>query len=276
MPDPSRAVVYLARKVDGERWLRRFLASLQAHPAGCPHDLIVILKGYGEGEVPAVLRDFAAAEVGDATGLLALRTMPFDDRLFATEAFFTVAEKYPHDAFLFFVSWAQVLAADWARFVFDGLFEAGYTLVGGSAGFESLGPDTPFPNPSIRTTGFALRRDDWLSLERGDLSVKYGGNLFEAGTHSMTKQILRRGGRIAVAGRDGRYYPPERWIESRTFRLGRQENLLFSDNRTEQFDLARPGKRRRLAEMNWGAGVAVEPVSLPAVLLRRLRARLGR
>lgn len=258
------AVVYLARKVDGGRWMPRFLASLQAQPSGRAYDLVVILKGHAEGEIPSCLRGFRAP------GLDSVLTMTFDDSRFATESFFAAAERFDHDAFLFFVSSAQVLAPDWADLMFQPLLSGRARLVGASSGFESLDGDTPFPNPSIRTTGFAMRRADWLALERGDLSVRYGGNLFEAGPQSMTKQVLAQGGGVLVVGRNGQTYPPERWRDSATFRLSRQENLLFSDNRTDQFALARPAKRRRLVVANWGEGVPLMPVSTPVIYLRRI------
>lgn len=266
MTDKRCAVVYLARKVDSNRWMPRFLGSLKAHAAGMSYDLVVILKGYSEGELPSYLHSFRAPELGQVL------TMTFDDSRFATEAFFVAAERFDHDAFLFFVSSAQVLTPDWASRMFRLLLEGRAQMVGASSGYESLDNDTPFPNPSIRTTGFAMLRGDWLALDRGDLSLRYGGNLFEAGPHSMTKQILRQGGAVLLAGRNGQTYPSEHWHDSATFRLSSQENLLFSDNRTDQFALARPTKRRRLAVANWGADVDVIPVSTPVVYTRRIRA----
>lgn len=257
------AVVYLARKVDSGRWMPRFLASLRAYPSGQPYDLIVILKGYRESDVPDYLRHFAAP------GLEQVLTMSFDDSRFSTEAFFAAAEQFNYDAFLFFVSSARVLGPDWVRHMFSPLLDGNAKLVGASSGFETLDLDTPYPNPSIRTNGFAMCRVDWLSLERGDLSIRYGGNLFEAGPNSMTKQVLRRGGKILLVDRDGSTYPLEAWRDSATFRLSRQEKLLFADKRTDQFDLALPRKRRRLAALNWGLDVPVVTVPAPIVFLQR-------
>lgn len=259
------AVIYLARKVDGLRYLPRFLFSLQRYPAGREYDLIIILKGYDEREVPACLEGFRAQ------GLGTVHVMTFDDDHFATEAFFAASERFTYSALLFFVSSARILAPDWGRIIFDTLADNNVRLVGGSSGFEPLNESTPFPNPSIRTTGFAIRRNDWLALERGDLSKRYGGNLFEAGPRSMTKQILQQGGTVLLVGRDGRRFPEETWRDSRTFRLSSQENLLFADSRTEQFDLSLPRKRQHMAELNWGKGVAVMTVPRTLIYLRRLQ-----
>lgn len=269
MASPRCAVVYLTRQVDGLRFLPRFLGSLQKYPAGMEYDLIVILKGYDREDVPRCLRGFRA------DGLRRIRTMVFDDSRFATEAFFVVAERFEYETFLFFVSSARVLGPAWAAHITAPLLTSKARLTGASSGFEMLNETTPFPNPSIRTTGFAIRREEWLALERGDLSIRYGGNLFEAGPQSMTKQILRSGGEIVLVGRDGQGFPLDAWTKSATFRLSDQENLLFADSRTDHFDLALPAKRRRLAVLNWGQGVDVVPISRHKVYARRLRSRIS-
>lgn len=269
MANPRCAVVYLARQVDGLRFLPRFLGSLQKHPAGMEYDLIVILKGYSDGDIPRCLRGFRA------DGLKRVRTMVFDDSRFATEAFFVAAERFEFETFLFFVSSARVLGPDWVARIIAPLLTSNVRLTGASSGLEALNETTPFPNPSIRTTGFAIRREDWLALDRGDLSIRYGGNLFEAGPQSMTKQILQAGGEILLVGRDGRGFPLDAWTRSATFRLSDQENLLFADSRTDHFDLALPAKRKRLAVLNWGQGVDVVPIPRHKVYARRLRARIS-
>lgn len=270
MASPRCAVVYLARQVDGLLFLPRFLGSLKKYPAGMEYDLIVILKGYNDGDIPRCLRGFRA------DGLKRVHTMVFDDSRFATEAFFVAAERFEFETFLFFVSSARVLGRDWVGSIVAPLLASKAQLTGASSGFEALNETTPFPNPSIRTTGFAIRRKDWLALERGDLSVRYGGNLFEAGPQSMTKQILRSGGEILLVGRDGRHFPLEAWKESATFRLSDQENLLSADTRTDDFDVALPAKRKRLAKLNWGQDVEVVAVPRYKVYLRRFRNRISR
>lgn len=262
-------VVYLARQSNSPRWMRYFLASLKRHPPGVPYDLVVILKGYAQGVGEQMLWGFKAP------GLDRIIPIAMEDSLFATDTLFRAAEAVDHDALLFFVSWSRILAPGWGSIMVEGLTQPGAGLVGGSSGFESLDSDTPFPNPSIRTTGFAIRRSDWLQLDRGDQTTKYGGNRFEAGPASMTKQILRQGKVPLVAGRNGQYYPPDQWCNSETFRLGTQSNLLFADNRTRDFAVARLTKRKRLAQLNWGPSVPVIPVSVLGRLVAKWRWRFN-
>jgi hypothetical protein len=84
------------------------------------------------------------------------------------------------------------------------------------------------------------------------LDTKRGGNFFEAGPNSMTRQIMQRGLVPVIVDRFGKSWNFEEWPQSRTFRSGQQERLLISDNRTYQYDIAGPAKRRRLAIQNWG------------------------
>mgnify|MGYP000421383245 CR=1 FL=1 len=55
------------------------------------------------------------------------------------------------------------------------------------------------------------------------------------------------------------------------YTIMQKENILFSDNRTDQFDLAGPVKRRLLVTANWGSEMPIVPVSTPVVYLRRIR-----
>ncbi|MEM1382243.1 MAG: hypothetical protein AAF713_13670 [Pseudomonadota bacterium] len=257
-------VVYLARQANHPRWLRFFLDSLQRHPAGAPYDLLVIQKGYPSKAPDPALIGF------QAPGLQAIHLHHASDATFATNTFFDLARAVEHTHLLYFVSWARVLAPDWARIMTAAAAAPGCGIVGASAGYEPLNDTTPFPNRSIRTTGFLVARALWLSLDPGPLTRKYDGNLFEAGPNSLTRQVEARGLLPVVAGRDGRVWGPEDWPESRTFRSGDQENLLFADNRTQDYAMGSLRRRRKLARLNWGDAAEVATVPPWTRLARRL------
>lgn len=261
--------IYLARAVNAPHWLDRFLDSLQRHNPGVPYDLTVICKGY-EGARPERLTGF------DAPGLERVIYRDASDETFATNTFVDVAHTLDHDALLYFVSWSRVLAPDWGRIILDGLEQPRTGIVGASAGWEQLNNDTPFPNRSIRTTGFCILRQRWLALDHGPLTHKYDGNLFEAGPNSMTRQIEMAGERALVAGRDGRFFEAENWAKSATFRFADQENLLFADNRTQQYHAAAMRKRRKLARLTWGEGASVTSIGPLTRLQRYLAWKYGR
>lgn len=258
------AVVYLARKVNPPHFLRAFLASLRRHPAGVPYTLVLLAKGYDPADPGlAALARFTAPD------LVAVEVRPVDDALFATAVFRDMGA-LPHDTLLFHVSWSRVLAPNWGRLMLDALARPGVGVVGASGGWECLNDTTPFPNPSIRTTGFAIRRELWAALDFGDQTVKYAGNLFEAGPNSMTRQIERLGLAPVVVSRDGRAWATPDWPHSLTFRSGDQQGLLIADNRTQDYATARLARRRKLARLNWGRTDIVRPAPFGARLYRRL------
>lgn len=62
------ALVHLVRSGNGPEPLRRFLDSYRAHPAGCEHRLVLLFKGFDDGEAElaaqrALARDLSIEEV---------------------------------------------------------------------------------------------------------------------------------------------------------------------------------------------------------------------
>lgn len=266
----SLGVVYLWRAQNHPKWLRFFLKSLIRHPAGANYDLIVIRKGFASDEPPRLPADFAAP------GLDAIRYVDVSDEIFATDAFFEAARAVEHERLLYFVSWARVLAPGWAAAMLAA--EAATPdcgVVGATSGWEALDETTPFPNPSIRTTGFLIRRKLFLAVDPGAGKVIRDGNRYEAGPDSMTRRIERKGLVAVVTGRDGQVYRTDDWPKARTFRAGDQENLLFADNRTHAYAAAGAKKRQRLAAMNWGDAAEIATPPVWRRLWRKLAWRMG-
>ena len=113
-------------------------------------------------------------------------------------------------------------------------------------------PFPRFPNPHLRTNGFAIRRRDWLDLVPGSLTGKWGGWKLESGHYSMTRQMLRRGLQVLVVDRYGQSYQPTEWSHSQTFRSGDQSHLLIADNQTRRFAAASRHERVALMQITWG------------------------
>jgi hypothetical protein len=110
-----------------------------------------------------------------------------------------------------------------------------------------------FPNPHVRTNGFIIRRKLLLECDFDVEETKLACNHFESGPGGLPERLAARGLRAILVGADGRTFEVDRWAESGTFRLGDQKNVLIRDNRVEEFALAAPGERERLALMAWGA-----------------------
>ncbi len=114
----------------------------------------------------------------------------------------------------------------------------------------------PFPNHHIRTNGFMLRREAFLSLRWPTIRTKVEALAFESGRDGLTRQIEARGKRVLVVGRDREGYDPRDWWRSNTYRAGDQRNLLVDDNRTRQFgefEALDASTKERIFINTWGA-----------------------
>ena len=104
----------------------------------------------------------------------------------------------------------------------------------------------------MRTNGFLIERELFLSLRGGTGLTKYDALAFESGRNSMTRQIGRRGLTVLVVGGDGVAYSPLEWPMSRTYRSGDQQNLMIADNRTEMYSRADPQGKELMRWLIWG------------------------
>lgn len=255
MSVPSVAVVHLVRRGNPGEYFLDFCRSYKAHAAGMSHDLLVILKGFHTTD---------PREVPDVGSLLPhARLMPVSDDGFDINAYRNAASTLPHDYVCFLNSHSMIEADNWLKSLYSAFANHIDTGVAGATGnWERLGPDQLFPNIHIRTNGFLIRRDVFLSLDFGPLATKRDCNQFEAGPDSLTRQLMRRELVARVVDSNGAAFVPAEWPVSRTFRSGRQENLLISDNRTRKYTRSLFRRRRKLATESWGAQAMVSRKSL--------------
>lgn len=257
MPDgaggaPPLCVVYLAWTPYGLECAERFLASYRRYDPGTPHRLLLLLAGPEDDRAPwrklfsSVPHE--TVEAGEGVDLGHYRTAV--DRV--------VAERY-----CFLNTVTAPLAANWLGRLEQALLVPGVGMVGATGSYETPNAVRPgplrrlrpgferFPNPHLRTNGFAMERELLLSLDWPSTLTRSKAVLLEGGSRSLTRQVQAHGLATLVVGRDGVAYPPERWRESATFRSGRQSNLLLSDNRTRHYQEAGPLVRRGLAWLAW-------------------------
>lgn len=249
-------VVHLVRRVNGIEPFRAFLDSYRAHPAGVPHELILLFKGFASEAETAVYRRLAE-------GLFAVALRVGEEGL-DLGAYAAAARQLTHRRLCFVNSYSVILHGGWLGAIERHLLEPGVGLVGTGGSLESAyssaprplrrwrGDFPPFPNPHVRTNGFALARARLLGLELPAPRGKLDALRLESGRNGITRQLLANGLRVVVVGRDGLAYPPPRWHESATFRSGGQINLLIADNRTRQYEQAGEDERAKLERMAWG------------------------
>ncbi len=245
-------LVYLAWTPYGIETAERFLASYRRHDPGAEHRLLLLLAG-PEGDRDPWRRAFAAVpheelEVGEGMDL---------------DHYREAAERVAAERFCFLNTSTEILAAGWLGHLERALLAPGVGVVGATGSWESpnavrpgplrrLRPGHPsFPNPHLRTNGFAIGRELLRELDWPTGIDKLGAVAVEGGYGSLTRQVQERGLEARVVGRDGVAYPPEEWYESRTFRRGEQENLLLADNRTRHYQDGGRLTRAFLAWLAW-------------------------
>lgn len=130
----------------------------------------------------------------------------------------------------------------------------------------------PFPNAHIRSNGFIVERK-WLTEHFPSAKpTKYAAYGFESGFRGLSKAVIERGRQLAIVDRRGNVFPPDRWHESETFRLGSQDGLIMADNQTRAFDAMPEPERDLHRMMSWGRE-RVEAKSVPSLGLPFGKAR---
>ena len=110
-----------------------------------------------------------------------------------------------------------------------------------------------YPNPHIRSTGFMMQRELFLEqVSNQTFNEKMDASYFESGRKSMTNNLLKKGYKLLVVGKNGKSYAMPEWPNSATFRHGDQKNLLISDNRTRESMNGGEGNKDLLTKMTWG------------------------
>lgn len=263
----SVAVVHLVRSGNPDHFLNRFLTSYDSHTAGMAHELVFLLKGFSDNERSRTRRKLQQRYTQSIF-------IEIDDTGFDIGAYKHAAKQVRQDYVVFLNSHSAIEADDWlAKLMRPFKIHADAGIVGATASWEQQDILTPFPNIHVRTNGFAVRRTDFLSVKAGLLDSKLACNQFEAGAHSMTRQLIERGLAAYVVGRDGRIFGKDTWPTSRTFRSGNQENLLITDNRTRHYQLGSSRHRTKVAVLSWGKLAEVTPLTLwqtVNMLMRRL------
>ncbi|MBK5229642.1 MAG: glycosyltransferase family 2 protein, partial [Thermoleophilia bacterium] len=235
----------------------RFMDSYRVHPAGVDHELIVAFNGV---ETPEQQAEFDAL-IADIPHRKVFLPHPMLD-LFAYRL---IADQVENDYIMFLNSYCQVLVDDWLELMLKHLRHADVGAVATTGSYESMSTPAPlplrpiryikfkrFPNPHVRPNGLMMRRETIQSLDWPPVIVKKDAWHLENGRNGISVQIVKRGLKLIVAGRDGVGYEVDRWRESETFRAGDQRNLIISDNRTDDYAQGDEAERAYLMRLAWG------------------------
>ncbi|MBI3441262.1 MAG: hypothetical protein HY052_05605 [Proteobacteria bacterium] len=253
------AVIYLERWCNKPYFSQTFLSSITRFTAGAGYDYVHVLKGFQEGTTSEPLEEYRKS--------VRLNTQVFrvSDEKLPTGTLLPILKELPHEKILLFMSWSRLLAPNWLRSylsAFDSVESCG--IVGATSGYERSNYKDltqPFPNIGVRTTGFMIDRRMFIDMADGYVTTRNDEINFESGTDGLTKKIMRRGLKPVVVDKAGKAWRAEEWPRSKTFRSGFQEGLLVADNRTYDYDVSPPKRRKWLAEINWGAEADAPPAS---------------
>jgi len=127
---PEIGVVHLVRRRNGLAPFERFLASYREHPAGVPHDLILIFKGFPFGRGTEAY-DQMLADVPH-------RRMYLADYGFDLRPYFKAVAMLEHRYLCFLNSFSRILASDWLAKLHRWVTAQGVGVVSATASYQSF------------------------------------------------------------------------------------------------------------------------------------------
>lgn len=276
------SVVHLVWMDYGIELFSKFLESYAQFPAGYPHDLVFLFNGVKELKDTDPYVDLARkAGLSFKTHLNYRRDQDL-------QAYFWVTERITTPHILFLNSYVRFLSNEWLAKYMNHSNSEEIGIIGATGSWLSyyrtvrninplkwqskaslkenlikyrtllkaefywkwLFPD--FPNPHIRTNAFLIRRDLMLSIRTKSLRSKFQAYLLESGLKSITRQILNKGKQVLVIDKNGNTHDPLKWPDAKVFWISDQENLLISDNQTQNYTNADSQGKKEMTANAWG------------------------
>lgn len=249
-------VFYLLRYINHPRWFRAFVRSMAIHSAGAPFDFVILAKGKLHS---SALRDLERFRAAPPKEVRSIRCHHLSDDGYDIHAYLEGAKIAKTPKVLFFNSYSRLFGDRWLE-IYDRGFDSlsPPSLVGATGSFEIIDRSTPFPNVHVRTNGFMMSREFFLSLSP-PAKTKADCQHFEAGPQGLTKKIFEAGGHCGIVTRSGCLIEPPAWPNIPIFRVDQQQELLVGDNRTHDYAIASLGKKRKLAAKAWGTDTLASP-----------------
>jgi hypothetical protein len=285
--NPDIALVYLARGIDGGlASASEFFESYQRHPAGVPHALYVIAKGWPDRAAYSALMETASRSS---------KVVDLPDDGFDLTAYHRLARDLREEWVCFLNTFCVIESDRWLERLGGALALPGVGVAGCFGSYGTLQPRVQnllfntreaartkppkavlgellayagdrwrtarsndrfpaFPNPHVRTNAFVLARETFVAFWQGKPipQTKRSVCAFESGSAGLTRFIEVRGQRAVVVGADGGVYEKDQWLESRTFRVPLNANNMISDNATRRYFADDRDRRRKKEFATWG------------------------
>jgi hypothetical protein len=267
-------VVHLVWGPLGINPFKNFIYSYLNYNSGLDHDLLIVFKD--------------CSKVDNYLDLLKLYDINYQTYIgnnigYDIKTYLDVSIQYCYDFFCFINSSSQILYNYWLSKLYNNILKKDVGIVGATGSWASLfynpyleshnryiiynimrhiwrktlkpklKPYDPFPNYHVRTNAFMISRNlfNYIGKDKS-LLTKEDSYRFESGKNGLSKQILKMNLKLLVVDKDGIAYEKEDWYKSKTFWQGNQENLLISDNRTNDYQNSGFAKRLLLSQNAWG------------------------
>ncbi|NMM20415.1 MAG: hypothetical protein HHJ15_10765 [Rhodoferax sp.] len=279
----SLALVYLARGADGGLpAAKAFFKAYHVYPPRCPHELIVITKGWSGIAGRNELEQLAQAN--------SARLVDLPDDGFDWGAYMRLAPLLTHTWVCFLNTHSRPCVDGWLNLLKVSAEAPGMNIgaVGATASWQTLAPVLPlpsvnaeynnpliyplrlirntvrfvtnirdfpsFPNPHLRSNAFIVRRELFVDFAAAQQipRCKRDALKLESGRVGFTAFLGARGLKMLVAGADSRVYGSKEWVDSGIFRAPGQPNLLVADNQTIAYDMADNNSKRNFEKSAWG------------------------
>ena len=275
------AVVYLSYLPYGIEPLQSFIGSLQQFDAGKTYIFYIIFKDGSNKEI-----DEAKAWLEESK--IQYSELKFNGGL-DINAYLYAATQIEAPYLLFFNSRTRVLNDYWLLYFFNALHFNQHIAAASATGswqsyyrsarriaFKALRSKgsvshyfnmlklaaktlilykrwfPPFPNPHFRTNAFIIRRELLFQLKPLPIMQKKNqAYRFESGIDSLTRQLINMGWQVCIVDKNGKIYLPGQWDKSNTFWINQQEDLLVSDNQTQQYAIADTAGKTNMTNDAW-------------------------
>jgi len=269
------ALIYLARSPDSNLTsIKDFFHAYNSFPPGCDHELVVIIKGRNDLGIFSEIKNLARSYNA--------RILELSDDGWDWGAYMRAASQLKHDWLCFLNTYSRPQVSNWLDHYrkAEQVYGKDLGAVGATASYESMIPlqiapsfaDFPhrilnpvkwailkiffpaYPNPHLRSNAFMVRREVFqkFAVQHRIPQMKLQAWQLESGKRGFTNFLRQQGLKTVVAGVDDKFYEPEQWPQSGTFRVPGQPNLLVADNQTTWYDQARPEEKKRLEKNTWG------------------------
>jgi hypothetical protein len=208
-------VVHLVRRKNGLVPFERFLASYRKYPAGVPHGLVLVFKGF-PFRLGTRAYDQLLADVPH-------RRMYLADYGFDLRPYFKAVENFDYKYFCFLNSFSRILDGGWLAKLYRWIKAEGVGLVGATGSYESFSTNYADRVKSLAALGPAER-----------LRWKFAHLFSDARPGIVIQRVGGWAAEILGLGTRGRYFPsfPNFHVRTNAFMVARETLLQIRSGPT--------------------------------------------